>query len=174
MEKIIKTEAGRAHIYHMFGTAGSHAVDLYLKGKRKPYASKHFAYASDAEEFANTLKPESKPFSSFEVKTNNQARFLFFGHELTAKERAEFADYTEAELDNIRFFRYKGQVYQPKEFQHIIQRGCTKLNISDVFSMSAEMDKWDEVYSIDNWSGIIIRWCIRNHCESVIVGSYTC
>ena len=173
MEKIVKTTTGRAHVYPIFGTQSSHTVDVYHKGKRKPFYSTEFSCAMDADFYLDQLKPEPKAVSSFQVKTNNQARFLFFGNELTAKEREGF-DFSVGQIEDYLFFRYKGKAYHPNEFQRIIPQGQTKNNISDVFSMSAEMDKWDAVYSIDNWSGIVIRWCVSNHCEAVIVGSYIC
>lgn len=90
------------------------------------------------------------------IITNNVPRDLIFGSELSEKERADFDYFTDEQLATAYFFRYKGEVYDPGDFQNT--------------DWNQGFDRWDGYISDTFFSGILIRWC--NDYESVVVGRY--
>jgi len=92
------------------------------------------------------------------VITNNQPRDLIYGYELTDKERKEFDYYTDEQMQECQFFRYKGEVYDPAEFE-IVPEGMLK-----------QMKWWDAYQSDSFFSGILLKWV--NEFEQVIIGRY--
>lgn len=97
--------------------------------------------------------------STLKVITNNHARQLVYGYELTEAQKADF-DYLDAEeLETHDFFVYKGQVYDPCEFERIDKGRFPKLA------------NWDGIHGDSFFSGILFRW---EDTDAVVVGWYYC
>lgn len=90
------------------------------------------------------------------IITNNKPRFIIYGFELTQKEKEEFDYYTNEELDDQTFFRYKGNIYCMDEFMRIENNPSLK--------------GWDGYCSDSYFSGILVK--IVENEETVIVGRY--
>ncbi len=90
------------------------------------------------------------------VKTNNIPRAIFSGYELTDKEKEEFDYYTNDELENASFFRYKRGVYDIGEF----------------LPTHESLQPWQGHSPTTYFSGVVIRY--TDDMESVIVGAYWC
>lgn len=101
-----------------------------------------------------------------EIRSNYHARPLVRGSELTEKEREEF-DYLD-DIDDGRFFRYKGQVYDLGEFMRL--------------ERNSSLPKFWHVYNSDTYfSGVLVRLCDDTDADRlslsfpedyVIVGQY--
>ena len=94
------------------------------------------------------------------IITNHQPRFTIPGYDLTAKERAEFDYYTEQELEEATFFRYKGNVYDLGEFMRCEMNGYDQ----------PAWSRWDGYYSESAFSGVLIKFTPDS--DSVIVARY--
>lgn len=92
------------------------------------------------------------------IITNHVPRNLVYGYELTDKERAKFDYVKPDEIDSHDFFRYKGRIYDPREFM-VISRHAPE-----------PMQSWDGYSSDTFFSGILIKYVNDN--EQVIVGMY--
>ena len=90
------------------------------------------------------------------IKTNNIPRAVVTGAELDDREKAEFDYYTNDELYNASFFRYKGWVYDIGEF----------------LSAPESLKPWQGHSPTTYFSGVVIRY--TDDMESVIVGVYWC
>lgn len=117
-----------------------------------------------------TAEPENK----LRIYTNNVARDVIYGYELSEAERAEF-DYLDwSELDgdgwSRQFARYKGQIYDLGDFMTTseLSRGAGHNDLS----------QWDGYASDSYFSGIVIRYerDERGNLDSerVIFGWYCC
>lgn len=93
------------------------------------------------------------------ITTNNQFRGIFYGFELTAKERAEFDYLTDEEMDGRVFFRYKKQTYDLGEFM--------RCNINGA---SPEWSNWDGYFADSAFSGILVKY--SQDFDHVKVASY--
>jgi len=95
------------------------------------------------------------------IKTNNVARDVIYGLELTEDERKEFDYYKGEELDGASFFRYKGCTYDLGEF----------FTVPDLMhAENPSLSKWVGYQSDSFFSGIVVRY-VENF-ERVIVGTY--
>ncbi len=90
------------------------------------------------------------------IRTNNVPRAIVTGAQLNDREKAEFDYYTNDELENALFFRYKGGVYDIGEF----------------LSAPESLKPWQGYSSTSYFSGMVIRY--TDDVESVIVGAYYC
>lgn len=90
------------------------------------------------------------------IKTNNVPRDVVTGAQLNGREKAEFDYYTNDELENASFFRYKGDVYDIGEFLYAPE----------------SLEPWHGYFSTTHFSGVVIRY--TDDMESVIVGVYWC
>ena len=88
------------------------------------------------------------------IKTNNVPRAVLTGAQLNDREKAEFDYYTNDELENALFFRYKGDVYDIGEFLYAPE----------------SLKPWHGYSSTSYFSGVVIRY--TDDMESVIVGVY--
>lgn len=91
---------------------------------------------------------------TFTIKTNNIPRDVVTGAQLNDREKAEFDYYTNDELDNASFFRYKGNVYDVGEFLYAPE----------------PLEPWQGHSPTSYFSGVVIRY--TDDMESVIVGVY--
>lgn len=94
----------------------------------------------------------------FNVVTNNMPRNVIYGFELSEKERQEF-DYME-NVDDGTFFKYKGNVYDLREF----------MRVSDVMQNCHNLAGWDGYQYDSFFSGVLIKYV--DDCERVIVGRF--
>ena len=93
--------------------------------------------------------------TDIKITTNNQYREFISGCDLTAKEREEFDYYDNQEdLDTATFVRYKGLVYDLKEFMR-----------SDAF------EDWDGVAGQSYFSGVLLK--ISEDGDAYKIGTYT-
>ena len=90
------------------------------------------------------------------IKTNNVPRAVVTGAQLNDREKAEFDYYTNDELENASFFRYKRGVYDIGEFLYAPE----------------SLKPWQGYSSTSYFSGVVIRY--TDDVESVIVGVYWC
>lgn len=94
------------------------------------------------------------------VITNNQPRLLLSGHELTAKEAADFDYLFDADgIPEGDFFRYRGRVYSMADFM-----ACP--------ATDATLSGWNGYASDSYFSGVLVRYAADR--DSVIVGRYYC
>ena len=94
------------------------------------------------------------------IISNYHSREIVYGFELSDSERGEFDYYTEDELDDAEFFRYKGLVRNIADYMHV-NKGARD-----------GTEKWDG-YSTDSYfSGTLIRFIDRG--EYIQVARYTC
>lgn len=98
--------------------------------------------------------------SELTIVTNNKPRFVIYGFELSAKEKAEFDYYTDDELMEKTFFRYKGIVYDLGEFMRVEEGG------------QLAKQGWHGYSGDSYFSGILVKYA--DEYESVIVGRYYC
>lgn len=90
------------------------------------------------------------------IRTNNQARDLVQGYELSDKERKEFDYYDNAEeLNFALFFRYKGDIY---DFSEVV-----RLDDKENFN------GWHGSIGTSYFSGILVK--ILDD-EQIIVGNF--
>jgi hypothetical protein len=94
------------------------------------------------------------------IYTNHQPRFTVPGYDLTDKERKEFDYYTDEQIGDATFFRYKGMVYDCAEFMR-----C-ELNGYDQPAWA----RWDGYKADSAFSGVLIKFTPDS--ESVIVARY--
>lgn len=87
-----------------------------------------------------------------QITTNNQARQILHGFELSEKAKAEFDYYSEDELDNAMFFKYKGQYYDINQFTR------------------CDIEGWQGCHNDTYFSGLFIKF--TDNQESVIVAQY--
>ena len=96
------------------------------------------------------------------IKTNNQARNLFYGYNFTpaecAEHRIEFNYLSEQEFLDNSFFKYRGEIFSLDNFVSL-----SSLN-------SQPFEGWDGYHGDSYFSGTIIK--LANDGESVIVGRY--
>lgn len=96
-----------------------------------------------------------------EIITNNKPRHIIYGFELSNKEKEQF-DYLD-NIDECSFFRYKGEIYDLKEF----------MRIDRALAPHPQQKGWEswQGYSSDScFSGVLVRY--TSDYESVIVGRY--
>lgn len=87
------------------------------------------------------------------VKTNNQHRPIIYGYELPPKARAEFDYYeSEDELNEARFFKYKGQFWDIGQF--IRQSGPSW---DGAYALTAF--SWLLIKLVDNGNAVIVAYC---------------
>jgi len=79
-----------------------------------------------------------------EIITNNHRREVVYGFELTDKERKKFDYYNDEQINELVFFRYKGEVYELGEFM--------------VTSGKLKKAGWDGFRSDSFFSGLAIRY----------------
>lgn len=94
-----------------------------------------------------------------QIITNNVPRHLIYGYELTDMERAEFDYYSDDDIVNASFVRYKGQLYDVGEFMR--WNGV----------QDSPLAKWDGYMSDSYFSGTLVRFA-DSSCESVIMARY--
>lgn len=110
-----------------------------------------------------------------QIKTNHAARPILYWYELTEAERAEldYLDTEEAQQD-FQGFRYRGNIYDLREFQVIRTRGQQAQGLGH-FAHTCEDDsplaRWGGILTDSYFSGIVVR--SAGHYESVIVGLAT-
>ena len=92
------------------------------------------------------------------IITNNRARPIIYGFELSEKEKREF-DYM-SDIDSASFFRYKNTVYDLGEFQRV----------TDTMGNCHGFDGWQGYYGDSFFSGIVIKY--TDEFESVVVGRW--
>lgn len=95
------------------------------------------------------------------IKTNKHWRNLLYGYEITPKEREDFDYIYPEEFDSHAFFRYRGVVYDPSEFERVS---------STMLLRWSSMSTWQGYQSDSFFSGILIRY--SRDCERVQVGTY--
>lgn len=93
------------------------------------------------------------------IITNNVPRNVICGHELSSKERSEFDYYSDDDIVNASFVRYKGQLYDLKEFMR--WNGV----------QDSPLAKWDGYMSDSYFSGTLVRFA-DSSCEYVIMARY--
>ena len=98
------------------------------------------------------------------IITNHVPRPVIYGYELSPKERAKFTYYDDAlnEIDERRFFRYKGLVYDLSEFMRVTPR------------IGSFYPYWHGYMSDSFFSGILVRYVEEDFGDSIIVGWYYC
>ena len=104
--------------------------------------------------------------SELTIKTNNRWRDPIYWHELTEKERKEF-DYLDTDERQIEstFFRYRGNVYDLREF----------MRVNDMTQHAREdsgFASWHGYQSDSYFSGILIRF--NDDCDQIQVATYFC
>jgi len=95
------------------------------------------------------------------VITNNVPRDLIYGNELTPSERSKF-DYVD-DIDAHDFIRYRGEVYDPSEFELTPQNEPARQELND-------LSAWSGYQSDSYFSGVVIRYTAD--FEQVVVGRY--
>lgn len=110
--------------------------------------------------------------STFTVTSTEGILPIIDASELSEKEREDF-DYLDwpalmAGSDSASFFRYRGELYDLGEFQHITTRDNETLQ--DAFK------GWDGYKADSFFSGMLVKYVVEvtNDYEGVIVGTYTC
>ncbi len=111
-------------------------------------------------------------YDEMEIKTNHQSRPLLDWWDLTEKEKKEF-DYIDNEEDSMcppichillfptcRFFRYKGVIYDIKEFQ-----------TTETLPRQNPLKNWDGIYPDTFFSGVAIRFT-GDFEESVVPATF--
>ena len=88
------------------------------------------------------------------IRTNNQAREILSGFDLTDKERKEFDYLSEEELAAPRFVRYRDWAY----------------DLGDM--MAAQTKGWDSVHNDTYFSGVLFKY--TDDGERVICATYFC
>jgi len=105
--------------------------------------------------------------NELKIISNYQRRAMIYGYELTEKEKAEFDYLSPEELECHDFFRYKGEIYDPAEFERIDKRHFPEL-----------ARNWDGVHNDSFFSGILVKYPVEEwgeiDTESIIVGWYYC
>ena len=86
------------------------------------------------------------------ITTNNKPRHLIYGYELPEKVRAEFDYYSNDDLNDATFFKYKGQYYDISQFT------C------------CDIKGWQGCHNDTYFSGLFIKF--TEDSESVIVAQY--
>jgi len=101
--------------------------------------------------------------SELKIITNNHYRPVLYSYELTKKEYGYYVpDLFEAErMDEMTFFRYKGEVYLLNDFM-IIE--------STMLLHYPEMKNWQSYMDDSYFSGIVIKY--DEQFKNVIVGLY--
>lgn len=92
------------------------------------------------------------------IVTNNAPRPILYGYELSEKEKQEF-DYLE-DIDSASFFRYKGAVYDLREFQPV----------TDVMTNCHGFKDWHGYCGDSFFSGVVIKY--MRGFEDVIIGRW--
>ena len=104
------------------------------------------------------------------IKTNNVPRDIIYGFELSQNERKEFDYYSDEEIQESTFFRYRGEIYDIGEFTCIAPRSRAYGFVHGVDSDSPLL-KWDGIMTDSYFSGIVIKHV--DNFERVIVGLAT-
>jgi hypothetical protein len=101
---------------------------------------------------------------ALQIITNRQPRDVLHWWELSATEQAEF-EYidTENKQSEADFVRYRGEVYDLKEFERAPKGPASSPE-------GADLSAWDGIRSDTYFSGVLIRYC--QDYERVIVGRY--
>lgn len=76
-----------------------------------------------------------------DIITNHVPRDIIYGFQLSPKEREDFDYYSDDELDERQFFRYRGSVYDTSEFYPWLT-----------------LPKWDGFRSDSFFSGVAIKY----------------
>lgn len=95
--------------------------------------------------------------STIKIITNHKPRPIVYGWQLTKNERAEFDYYTDEEIEDQMFFRYKSQVYDVGEYMRTTKR----LGFGSF---------WHGYASDSFFSGTLIHFCEDN--DYIVVGWY--
>ena len=96
-----------------------------------------------------------------QIITNNKPRHIIYGFELSDKEKEQF-DYLN-DIDECKFFRYKGEIYDLGEFMQIDQSIAPHPQRSG-------WENWQGYSSDSYFSGVLVRY--TSDYESIIVGRY--
>ncbi len=104
--------------------------------------------------------------TSLKIVTNNHARPVISGFELTEAEAKEF-DYMD-DVTEGSFVRYKGSVYDLNEFSRVIPHGSQRNHPMDTDNPA--FAGWSGYMSESFFSGLLIRY--TNGFESVVVARY--
>lgn len=100
------------------------------------------------------------------IITNNHPRELICVHDLTEDEYKEFADYVPKDGEyhgSVRFFRYKGNVYDTENCEPIYP------SLSDFIQ---DFKVWDGIFTETFFSGVLFKYAPGTDLEEVIVGRY--
>jgi hypothetical protein len=97
------------------------------------------------------------------ITTNNVPRELICVHDLTDEEYEDFADYVDKGGEfhqSVRFFRYKGNVYDTEDCEPIFR------------DTIQEFKEWDGIFTWTFYSGVVFKYVPGTDLEEVIVGRY--
>lgn len=96
-----------------------------------------------------------------EIVSNNVPRQVFYGYELTDKERIEFDYLEEDELRERAFFKYKGETYDMGEF----------MRVTDVMALhNDQLKDWHGYMADSYFSGILVRY--TDNDDEIVVGQF--
>ena len=99
--------------------------------------------------------------SDIKIISNYVPRPILYGYELSPQERTEFDYYTDDEIEEQTFFRYKGNVYDLSEF------------LNSFYQSNPFKPYWDSYMSDSFFSGILIHFVIDKWgANTIIVGWY--
>jgi hypothetical protein len=97
-----------------------------------------------------------------QITTNHQARELISAFELPTanynKLRKQFDYLDDQDFDSSMFFTYKGEIY------------C----LADFIRLDGDLlaKGWQGIYNWHAFGGLVVK--IKDSCQSVVVGTYTC
>lgn len=92
------------------------------------------------------------------ITTNNVPRPVIYGWELSKKERKEFDYWTDEEIEQQHFFRYRGDIYPLSDFMRIDENQVALRPLKG----------WDGYMSDSYFSAVVVRYC--DDYENVVVG----
>jgi hypothetical protein len=98
-----------------------------------------------------------------QITTNNQPRELISAFELPTANyqelRKQFDYLSDEEFECSMFFTYKGEIYSLSDFMRI--------HAGDLL-----VEGWQGIYNWHAFGGLLVK--IKESCQSVVVGTYTC